>query len=324
MSSTTARSLLALRPVSAVHRLDARSEACPLSLREIVHALEGRRATLPLVAAPLAVVARGALFAAREAGAVLGLALPPGSAPEPWFAAVTRAADELAPRLPFFLSAEVRVEDSEIGLERAFAAAHRLVEAGLTHLGIDVSAVALPRRAQAAAQVAGFASEREIAVDAVLPSPHGDLDPELAIAFLEEFEGWGVRADVVSVRLPAAGDEAQARAQLGALEALGLALGGRAVLRRGPLSPALVASVAGSALRLCEDGGRALAAAMGAIPDALRAAAVGEAPRGQLALPEAVSDRLEALVYAEVASLVDRLGARGTVAGLAAAIAGRP
>jgi hypothetical protein len=324
MSTATARSLLALRPVNAVHRLDARSEACPLSLREIVHALEGRRATLPLVAAPLAAVARGALFAAKEAGAVLGLALPIRSEPEPWFAAVTRAADELAPRLPFFLSAEVRVEDSEPGLERAFAAAHRLVEAGLTHLAVDVSAVALPRRAQAAAQVAGFASEREIAVDAVLPSTLGDIDADLAAAFLEEFEGWGVRADVVSVRLPAALDEVEARAQLDALEALGSALGGRAVLRRGPLSPALTASLAGSSLRLCEDGGMALSAGLRAIPAELRAAREGQAPRGQIALPEAVSDRLEALVYAEVASLVDRLGAGGTAAGVAAAIAVRP
>ena len=320
MSRAPARSLLALRPVSAVHRLDARSEACPLSLREIVRALQGRRATLPVVAAPVEPVARGALIAAKEAGAVLGLALPGGRAPEPWFAAVARAADELAPRLPFFLSAEVRVEDGDPGFERAFAAAHRLLEAGLTHLAVDVSAVALPRRAQAAAHVAGPAAEREIAVDAVLPS--GDIDPDSAAAFLEEFEGWGVRADVVSVRLPAAADDAQACAQLAALDALGSALGGRAVLRRGPLSPALIARIAPSSLRLCEDGGAALSAGLRAIPAELRGAA-GEGRGRDIELTEPVSDRLEALVYSEVASLVDRLGARGTAAALSAAILGR-
>jgi hypothetical protein len=321
MSRVTARPLLALRPVNVVRRLEPRSEACPLSLREILYGLEGRRATLPVVAAPLTAVARGALIAAKEAGAVLGLALPDGRAPEPWFAAVTRAADEIAPRLPIFLSGEVRVEDGENGLERAFAGAYRLLEAGVTHLGLDVSAVALSRRAQAAAQVAGPAAEREIAVDAVLPP--ADLDPDRAAAFLEEFEGWGVHADVVSIRLPAALDDAQARAQLSALDALGSALGGRAVLRRGPLSPALAAAMAGSSLRLCEDGGLALSAGLRAIPGELRAGPAADAPGREVELSPAVSDRLEALVYSEVSSLVERLGACGTAPGLASAIAAR-
>jgi len=110
-SSAAPRRILSLRPVSAVHRLDARSEACPLSLREIARALGHRRATLLLVAAPLPAVARGALLAAAEASAVLGLALAPGIAPESWFGEIARDADELAPRLPFFLSGEVRGED---------------------------------------------------------------------------------------------------------------------------------------------------------------------------------------------------------------------
>jgi hypothetical protein len=323
MTAANARSLLALRPVNAVHRLEPRSEACPISLREIVRALEGRSGTLPIVAAPIAAVARGALLAAKEATAVVGLAIPPHSAPERWFAVVARAADELAPRLPFFVSAEVRVEDGDDGLERAFVAAHRLVEAGITHLAIDVSAVALARRAQAAAQVAGFAAEREIAIDAVLPVAGGAVDPESAIAFVEEFEGWGMRADVVSARLPPAGDAEVARAQLAALDALGTELGGRAVLRRGPLSPALAAGMAASSLRLCEDGGTALSAGLRAVPAELRSAAEGEQGRGEVALPDAVSDRLEALVYAEVATLLDQLGAAGTASRLAQVFASR-
>ncbi len=323
MPSTAARSILALRPVSVVHRLEARSEACPLSLRELTRALGRRRATLPLVAAPLPAVARGALMAASEAGAVLGLALAPGIAPEPWFAGVARGAEELAPRLPFFLSAEVRVEDGQAGLERAYATAHRLVEAGLTHLAIDVSAVALARRAQAAAQVAGFAAEREIAVDCMLPSTGGAIDPDDAAAFVEEFEGWGVGADVVSARLPAADGEEDARAQVTALDALAAALGDRPVLRRGPLSPALAAIVAGSALRVCEDGGRALSASLRALPPELRAPAAGETRRGEVALPEALSERLEAFAYAEVASLIERLRASGTSAEVTAVLAGR-
>jgi hypothetical protein len=321
MSSAATRRILSLRPVSAVHRLDARSEACPLSLREITRALGHRRATLLLVAAPLPAVARGALLAAAEAGAVLGLALAPGIAPEPWFAGIARDADELAPRLPFFLSGEVRVEDGDAGLERAYAAGHRLVEAGLTHLAVDVSAVALSRRARAAAHVSGLASEHEIAVDCVLPAAGGAIDLEIAAAFVEEFEGWGVRADVVSARLPAAAAEVEAQAQVAALEALAAALGDRPVLRRGPLSSALVASVAGSALRVCEDGGMALAASRRALPAELRAPPVGAAGRGEIALSEALTERLEAFAYAEVASLIERLRGSGSAAEVAATLA---
>lgn len=58
MPPAPARSLLALRPVSAVHRLAPRSEACPLAPRDVVRALA-------VVAARLTAVARGALLAAE-------------------------------------------------------------------------------------------------------------------------------------------------------------------------------------------------------------------------------------------------------------------
>ncbi len=319
MAPANARSLLALRPVSVLHRLEPRSEACPLSLRDVLRALEGRRGTLPLLAAPFGAVARGALLAAKEARAVVGFAAPPGCAPEPWFASVARAADEVAPRLPFFLSAEVRVEEEGDAMERAFAVAHRLMEAGLTHLAIDVTAVAPQRRAQAAAEVAGEAAERELGIEAVLPAAIAEGDPEPAVAFVDEFEGLGVRADVVSARLPAADKVGAARAQLAALDALGRALGGRPVLRRGPLSRATLAEASRSSLRLLEDGGAALAAGLRALPDDLRGAARTERPR-ELTLSGAVSERLEALVYAEVAALLEELGAGGTVGDLAGAL----
>jgi len=317
-----ARSLLALRPVAAVHHLGARSEACPLSLRDLLRALAPHGRTLPLVAAPIPAVARAALVAAREAGAVVGLALAPGMAPEPWFAAIARAADELAPRLPFFVSGEVRVEGGEAGLERGRAAAHRLVEAGVTHLAVDVSAVALARRAQAAAQVSGPAAEREIAVDCVLPPSEDGLDADDAAAFVEEFEGWGVRADVVSARVPAADGEA-ARRQVALLDALAAALGGRPLLRRGPLAPGLADRMRASAVRCCEDGGAALAAGLRALPPELRQARAAQPGRGEMMLPQDVSERLEAFAYGEVAALLERLGSAGSAGEAAVALAGR-
>jgi len=103
------RPLLAFRPASVMHRLAPRSEACVLSLRDLLPPLAAVRRPVPLVVAPLAAVMRGTLLACQEARSAVGLALPPGLAPEPWFAAAVAAAEELAPRLPIFLAAEVVV-----------------------------------------------------------------------------------------------------------------------------------------------------------------------------------------------------------------------
>lgn len=308
------RSLFALRPVAAVHRLPPRSEACPLSLREVLAGLAGRARGLPVFAAPLPAVARAALVAGQEVRAVVGVALPPGVAPEAWLEAVAQAADALAPRLPFFASGEVVVEDAEGGLERAHAAALRLVEAGLTHVAVDVAQVALARRAQAAARVAGVVAERELAVECVLP-PEAVADPEAAAAYLEEFEGWGVRADLVGARFAAPADAADAARQRAALDALSGALA-RPALRRGRLGSALAPAFRGGRLRVCEDGGAALAAGWRALPAELRAAGGG----GERHLPPEAAERVEALAYGEAAALIEALGAAGTAAELVAGL----
>ncbi|HVI74949.1 MAG TPA: hypothetical protein VM683_08195 [Anaeromyxobacteraceae bacterium] len=309
------RSLFALRPVAAVHRLPPRSEACPLSLRDVLRGLAGRARALPVFVAPLPAVARAALVAAQEARAVVGIALAAGVAPEPWFDAVARAADELAPRLPFFASAEVVIEPGEGALERAYAEAHRLVEAGVGHLAVDVAAVALPRRAQAAARVAGVASERELAVECVL-APDAASEPAAAAAYLEEFEGWGVRADLVGVRCPAPAGRGEADRERAALDALSEALA-RPVLRRGPLGSDAAHAFTGGRLRVCEDGGAALAAGWRALPPELRGRGAGARDRAPL---EPASERTEALAYAEAAALVEALGAGGTAPELLAAL----
>jgi len=315
--------LLALRPVAALHHLSRGSEACPLSLRDLARALARRPAPLPVVAAPLLAIARGALVAASEADAVVGLFCAGAAAPEPWFEAVAEAAHELSARRPFFVSAVVRVEDGEASPAQGRAFAYRFVEAGITHLAVDVTALPISRRAQAVALTAGFAAEREVAVDCVLPPDLASRnDPLEARAFIEEFEGWGVRADLVSLRVSAPVDRAAASSQLEALAAVGREAGDRPVMRRGPLSPPLLAALRGSGLCACEDGGAALSACMRALPGELRRAAA-EDGRGTLAIPPALAERLEALAYGEVSSFIESAGAAGTAtAALSALMAG--
>ncbi|MFL5272511.1 MAG: hypothetical protein ACJ79E_10655, partial [Anaeromyxobacteraceae bacterium] len=185
---------------------------------------------------------------------------------------------------------------------------------GVTHLAVDVSAVSLPRRAEAAARLAGVAAEREIAVDCALPATDALPSVDDAIAYVEEFEGFGVRADIVSVRCRPPADAASALAEARALGALAAALG-RPVLRRGPLPDVAIPALRASGVCAVEDGGRALAAgARAARNDAAARAAAGQADgkAGPLS-PEAVN-RVEALAYAEASALLDALGASGSAA----------
>jgi hypothetical protein len=301
-------SLLAFRPASAVHRLGPRSEACPLSLREVARGLADGAPPALIVAAPHPAVARAALMAAKGARAAVGIALPGGAEPDPWFAAVAQAADDLAPRLPFFACADVAVAGGDdAAIDAAFAAAHRLVEAGVTHLAVDVAAVPLARRAEAAARVAGIAAERELAVDCLLPP--GALDPDDAVAYVEEFEGFGVRADVVSVRCAAPADPGAAAAEARALAEARVALG-RPLVRRGTLTDAAARAARVAGLFAAEDGGRAVAAG------ARAARAAGEDRA-------AAAARLEALAYAEIAALLEAIGAVGSALAVEAALLGR-
>jgi len=285
-------------------------------LRDLLRS--GAAPLLPLIVSPIAAVARAALLAAKEAGAVVGLAPGPCADPGGWFDAVAIAADELVPGLPFFISGEVAVGDGSEALDQAFAAAHRLMEAGATHLAVDVSAVALARRAHAASQVAGVAAERELAVECVLPGGPDALDPDAAVAFVEEFEGWGVRADVVGVRLGAGAAPADPLAQRTRLDVLAEALGEHALLRRGPLPAGAAAALRGSRLRACEDGGAALGAGWRSLPPELRRGAGGG--RGGQVLPEAAAERLEALAYLEVSGFLEAIGCAGSARAVAAAL----
>ena len=315
--------ILAFRPASVVERLAPRSHACPLSTRELLGPAAELGIVLPVVRAPLGAVARGALVAAKELQSVLGLAMPPGTSPEPWFDAVASAADEIAAGWPIFLTAEVIVGDeSASAVERAFHEAWRLVGAGFTHLAVDVGAVAPEERGRVVGEVAEAGVEHGICVDVVVPLSEGAQVGSRAAAVFEELARRGAPADVASVRCHAPEDAAEARLQAAALARICQALAGVPVMRRGPVTPALLELLRGSPVRACEDGGEASARAVDVIPPASPTPGGGEEARGS-ALERAVSglsdegvERIEARAYADTLDFMERLGAGGSAPAL--------
>jgi hypothetical protein len=307
---------LAFRPASVVERLPPRSGACPLSARDLLAATTAAGLILPLVRAPISGVARGALVAAKELRAILGLALPHGVPSRPWFEAVTRAADEMAAGLPIFLSADVVVEgEGGTQVERAVSDAWRLVDDGLTHLAIDVAAVAPSERGRVAGQVAQAAFERGLSVEVVVPLGEGAQVGSRAADLFEEISRQGVAPDLAGVRCPAPADGDEARTQAAALARISQALGGVPVMRRGPITPRLLELLRASPVKACEDGGAAAAGAMRLVPAELVDGAAGDQrqsphERAAAELSGEAADRLEARAYVEVVELLERLGAR--------------
>ncbi|HET7825854.1 MAG TPA: hypothetical protein VFK90_10990 [Anaeromyxobacter sp.] len=321
--------ILAFRPASVVERLDARSHACPLSTRELLAPAAELGLALPVVHAALGAVARGALVAAKELGAVLGIAMPPDATPERWFDAVTEAADEVAAGSPIFLCGEVVVAGEDaMRVERAFHEAWRLVGAGITHLGLDVAAVAPAERARVVSEIAAAGVENGICVDVVLPLSEGAHGARRAAELLDELGRRGAAADVVSVRCPAPATRDEARLQAAALARICQALRGVAVMRRGPVTPELLDVLRGSPVRLCDDGGAISARAVRAMPGFEEAEPGGEPQDGRgnaferaaAELDDAGTERVEARAYVDALDFLERLGARGTAPAIARAL----
>lgn len=315
--------ILAFRTAVVVDRLPARSEACLLSLRDVLGAPLQHRRPIPIVLAPIAGIARAALVAAREADAVVGLAMPPGTPPGPWFEAVTRAADEYAAGLPFFLSATLeQAEGGARGEDRASSEAFRLVDAGITHLAIDARGAPPAERARLVAAAGAAASEQGACVDCVLALE------EAPRTLFAELARTGATVDAVSLRCPAADTREEARAQVVRMVRIAAELKGLPVLRRGPVSAELLEELGRSPIRGCEDGDAASGAGLSVIPQARierNRTSTSRAPaidRAVAELPAADADRLEARAYVEVASLIEGLGAGGTATEIAAALEG--
>ncbi len=304
--------ILAWRPGSAVERLAPRSQACPLSLRDILGGLGPHGFRLPIVRAPVAGVARAALLAAEQWGTALAVALPVGDPPEPWFEAVTLAADEVAPRLPICLSGEVAVAGgSPRDLERARERAWRLIDGGITHLAVDLEALPLRDWASTLELVGEPARERELGLDLILPREKGLPSPPHVADLLDDLRAAGLAPDVASARCPLPGSEAEEAAQERLLADLCAWLDGIPVLRRGPMTPGLLARLGASPIKGCEDGGTVHAAACRALGVEVPAGA-GPALGRQRALPPEIGDRPEAFAYVEAAGLLEGLCIQGS------------
>ncbi len=282
-----------------------------MSLRDVLAGLGS--GSLPLVRAATQGVARAALVAAKQVHSALGLALPAGVPPEAWFSAVVREADELAPRLPLLLSAEVAAEGgSDADLQRSGTEAWRLVESGVTHLTVDVQAVPAGRRAEAVQRLAEPALERELGLDLVLPREGTSPGPGAAAALLEELFERGVSPDLASGRWPLPRNDAEVEAQIRQLIDLCGWIEPVPVLRRGLVTPALLAGLSGTPVRICEDGGAAHAAArraLGLPPDGEEAPQLARESRE---LPPEIGDRPEAMAYVETITFLEALGAPGS------------
>ncbi len=305
---------LAFRPPTVLARLPAGSAACPVSLRHLLAAGAAAAGPFPLVRAPTPETARAALVAAREVGSAIGLELPAGRSPDPWFGAAARAADQFAPRLPVVLSGAVSLgagSDEEVELARRET--FRLVEAGLTHVVVDLIGVPEGTRAAALARAAQAAHEREIGVEGLLPLAAGLPSPERAAAMVAELAESGLALDAAGARFPLPRGSEEEREQAALAADLCAWLPGTPVVRRGPVTPGLLEHLAGSPLAGCEDGGAALAAAeRGAgrpVPPGARRPGTG--------------DLGEALAYAQVAAFLEGLGLAGSAAALGESLRSR-
>ncbi len=305
--------VLAFRPARVVERLESRSAACPLSSKDLIRAAAALRLTLPLVRAPTPGVARAALVAAKQLQSVLGLALPAGSPPEPWFKAVAQAADEVAAGLPIFLAGEVSVAGRrDVEVESAFKEAWALADAGLTHLTVDLGAVPVEAQAEVLARVAAPALEAGLGLDCLV-ARGGALEAGVLFGDLARNAS---TPDVASLPLEAPATAEAVRAQVRELLALCAALSGTPVLRRGPVTPELLRSLAGSPVAGCDDGGAAAEVALLALDLAAGAGAASsrDTPlaRAEAALGSDDLARLEARAYGEVLDFLERLGASGS------------
>jgi hypothetical protein len=313
--------ILAFRPARAVARLDPRSAACPLSSKDLLRCAAALHLTLPLVRAPTPGIARAALVAAKQAASVLGLAMPPGADPDNWFSAVTRAADELAAGLPIFLVGEVEAEgpgDREV--EAARRAAWRLADAGLTHLTVDLTALPAELRAEALQRIAAPALERGLGLDCVVEAGAVAEVPSLFASLARQ----DAAPDMASLYCEVPESPAEAHAQVKELLALCARLSGTPVLRRGPVTPELLASLKGSPVAGCEDGGAATAAAVVVIPYQPRppdqGRGQGALERAEAELSEAGRARLETRAYLEVLDFLEQLGVAGSAPRLVRAL----
>ncbi len=155
------------------------------------------------------------LVAAKAAHAAVGLSLPRGASPAPgstrWSGRRTSWPRPCRSSSPGWWSLEGATPPA---VERALQDCWRLVDAGLTHVAFDASALAPAERARALLAVAVPVEERGLAFDCVLAIDEPGA-ARSAVALVAELARGGLRPDLVSVRCPAPAAEVAARAQGG-------------------------------------------------------------------------------------------------------------
>jgi hypothetical protein len=202
------------------------------------------------------------------------------------------------------------------------------VRAGITHLAVDAAAAAPEERGRVVGEVAAAAVEHGACIDVVVPLADGAQAGRRAAAVLDELGRRGAPADLASVRCLPPADEGEARLQAAALARICQALRGMPVMRRGPVTPALLDLLRGSPVKACEDGGAVAARALGLLPDAARASGHADAretrqdplERAAAELGPDAAEKLEARAYVDALDFLERLGAPGSGLALARAL----
>lgn len=204
--STPSDKLLALRPTNVVTRLGAQSTLPLLNPRDLLAPFEGERQALLCVPAYGRTTAMGALKAARDLDAVIGIGCPHPLAgfesPGGFVQALCDAAEEVRHRTPFFLQAgPFRASTSDAGAELA-GAVSAYVDAGFTSIALDASTLPNADALQAYRALARPAAERGLSIELTAPVDElGRVSVDRVHELLEAVVRDGVR--VQFLRLPA-------------------------------------------------------------------------------------------------------------------------
>ncbi len=166
--------VLKLRPTNAANRLRSGTAVCLLNPRDLLRALQPKRA--PLLVCELeapSLLGPGIFAAARTSDAVLGLSTPSGAAearinPYTWFAEAVTAAEDAGYRLPTFLRGNVTLASAEPrAVDAARERTFKYVDAGFTSVRVDTSLLDLAEGAGAHAEIAAPLRERELCLELI-------------------------------------------------------------------------------------------------------------------------------------------------------------
>lgn len=218
MQRTPLDKVLSLRPTNVAMRLGQESRLPVLNPRDLLAAIEGEAQALLCIPCYVPSLGAGALKAARDQDAIIGVACPHPLAdrdsPGRFVDALRDGAEEVRHRKPLFLQAgPLRLlHDDERAREQLGSAAFRFVDAGFTLLSIDASKLSAHDAARAYREIAQPAIERELSIEVAAPQDEaGRVSGESLRALLEALSESGVLPQFVRVPGAAYALEAEPR-----------------------------------------------------------------------------------------------------------------